>query len=348
MTQVFNVTIPYLNANDYEANIINWFVENKKWVEKGTILCEVESTKTIVEIQSEESGYIRILKFRDEVVGVGEVIATISQEVNQNASVIPDSDFSLITQDALSLIVEHGLDKSLFQNQGLVNSKVIYNYLGKSAPSSGKNNLDSLKSEIKTQLKICPDSVFLFGDFYLAKMAQEILSKDIAKFYLTNNLEFNSSDMTVIPFDLLEYIIEIGGDNFFGNFLDAQQNQKLKELIHRGVKLINVVHESSRVSSSTTMGAGNFIGAFCYLGPDVEIGDSNVVLPFTSIAHDSKIGTQTFIADGCRIAGNVQIKDHVSLGLSVNINKKIIIGEYAQVVSGKTLIDHVEPRAIIK
>lgn len=48
--------------------------------------------------------------------------------------------------------------------------------------------------------------------------------------------------------------------------------------------MTNVIHPTAIVSESATLGTGNYIGPFCLIGPNTQIGDNNRFEAYCSIA----------------------------------------------------------------
>ncbi len=94
--------------------------------------------------------------------------------------------------------------------------------------------------------------------------------------------------------------LEIGSDNVFREFVT----------IHRG----------------TTGGGGRTV-----------IGDSNLFMAYTHIAHDCIIGNSTIFANGATLAGHVLVEDHATIGAYSGIHQFCRVGPYA-FVGGYTVV----------
>lgn len=82
----------------------------------------------------------------------------------------------------------------------------------------------------------------------------------------------------------------------------------------------NGVHPTAIVDPSAKLGNGVSIGAYCYVGPNVELGDGVVLQHRVSVFADSKIGqgtqvwTGTVIRERCSIGMGCLIHPNVSIG----------------------------------
>ena len=70
------ILVPTINSNEEEYKIIKWNFKNKDKVEANDHLVTIESTKVAEEINSEISGYIKIL-YEEGHVKAGSCIAEI-------------------------------------------------------------------------------------------------------------------------------------------------------------------------------------------------------------------------------------------------------------------------------
>ena len=94
--------------------------------------------------------------------------------------------------------------------------------------------------------------------------------------------------------------LEIGNDNVFREFVT----------VHRG----------------TAGGGGRTV-----------IGNSNLVMAYSHIAHDCIIGSFTVFANGATLAGHVLVEDHATIGAYSGVHQFCRVGTYA-FVGGYTVV----------
>lgn len=75
------ILVPRVNTNDDEVELVHWYVEDKQFVEAGHEIADVESSKAVMSIESENSGYILTSAKVGDSVGVGAPLATIYTEI---------------------------------------------------------------------------------------------------------------------------------------------------------------------------------------------------------------------------------------------------------------------------
>jgi UDP-N-acetylglucosamine acyltransferase len=60
-----------------------------------------------------------------------------------------------------------------------------------------------------------------------------------------------------------------------------------------------------------------------------EIGDHNVFMAYTHIAHDSRIGHHTIFANGATLAGHVLVDDYATIGAFSGVHQFCRVGRHA-------------------
>lgn len=80
------------------------------------------------------------------------------------------------------------------------------------------------------------------------------------------------------------------------------------------------------------IGDNNIIREYCTLNPGTEegskttVGDSNLLMAYSHIAHDCNVGNGCVLANNCTLAGHVVIEDKVVIGGIVAIHQFVRIG----------------------
>ena len=75
--------MPQLNANDSVATLVKWLVEEGASVTKGDVICSIETSKAIVDLESDFSGKIVQLATPKEEIPVSKPIALIGNNFEQ-------------------------------------------------------------------------------------------------------------------------------------------------------------------------------------------------------------------------------------------------------------------------
>ena len=130
---------PRLNANDDEVEVLDWYVEDKTFVEEGEEVASLESSKVAMDAQSPISGYILQQCRAGNTVNVGEPLALFYSDLAElekalvtgeggkedNAAsprALPQKRQSITrySKKARIYIEEHGIDLQLFEDMGMV------------------------------------------------------------------------------------------------------------------------------------------------------------------------------------------------------------------------------------
>lgn len=163
--------LPKENIVDEVMTIIRWHVKDRDFVKKDQEFVEVETSKTVLNLVSEESGYIFCRANETEIVPVGSVLATFYSDLkeleadmesieNKEQTITAtesaeDSEIQQLSEDssstvsastnfskaALEYIRKNKIDPALFNGYGLVTVQVLKQVLGEG---------DSLKKETAT------------------------------------------------------------------------------------------------------------------------------------------------------------------------------------------------------
>ncbi len=110
------------------------------------------------------------------------------------------------------------------------------------------------------------------------------------------------------------------------------------------------------------IGKNNTIREFAFFNPGTEgdraetvIGDNNLFMAYTHVAHDCVVGDNNIFANGVALAGHVVIGNHVVIGGHTPIHQFVHIGDYAMIGGASALTQDIPPfclaegnRAIIK
>ena len=74
-----------------------------------------------------------------------------------------------------------------------------------------------------------------------------------------------------------------------------------------------------------------------------QIGDQCLLMAYTHVAHDCKVGRNVVMSNAATLAGHISIGDHASIGGLVAVHQFVRIGEYAFVGGKSALVKDVPP-----
>ncbi len=105
----------------------------------------------------------------------------------------------------------------------------------------------------------------------------------------------------------------------------------IENLINRGAKFINLIHNTARIGSNVKLGKGNIIADFTSLDADCQIGDYNMIQSYTVIGHDAVVVDFNRIYTYVTCVGGIKIKNETTIHTSAVINHKVTIEDNAKV-----------------
>lgn len=95
-----DLLVPRLNTNDDEVDIVHWYVTDREYVEKGKEIVDLESSKAVVSIESEASGYILCHFQKGDTVAVGVPLATFYTEIEELEAALRGGNDTQVTPAA--------------------------------------------------------------------------------------------------------------------------------------------------------------------------------------------------------------------------------------------------------
>ena len=187
----------------------------------------------------------------------------------------------------------------------------------------------------------------LYGDLNTILIVLDILVDDasvgtvlcMGNYNLPSNTPFKLIKITP---NWLPQLLEAGLKKYFR----CQTDDQYDELA--GLENISIISSRAHVSVLSSIGSNILVGKGVTIGPLVTIEDNVVIMQNCSIAHHSHISTDCFLGDGSVLGGNVRLEPSVYLGLGVKVNKRIVIGDSATVVSGATVIDDIASGSVVR
>ncbi len=131
-------------------------------------------------------------------------------------------------------------------------------------------------------------------------------------------------------------ITEIGEDNQIYQFASVGEvNQDLK---YQGEPTKTIIGNRNRIRESVTIHRGTVQG-----GGVTKIGDDNLLMINSHIAHDCTIGNRCIIANNGTLAGHVTLDDFVIVGGSSAIHQFSVIGAHVMLGGGSMVSQDVPP-----
>jgi UDP-N-acetylglucosamine acyltransferase len=102
--------------------------------------------------------------------------------------------------------------------------------------------------------------------------------------------------------------------------------------------------------TATVIGDGNVIREFVTINAgtrqdrgETTIGDRNLLLAYSHVAHDCVVGDDTTFSNNAQLAGHVLVGDFAVLGGFVGVHQFCRIGAHAMIAAGSIVLQDVPP-----
>ncbi len=164
MGVVKNISVESLGSNDTRAKLVSIEVKDGSFINKGDVVCCLETTKAVYDIESPSVGYIAFIsKIGDNVVVDQTLALLLDDGININSeikkyksSLLFESkkiDSIKITKKAESLAKEYGVDIQSLAGQvsGLIREKDILNSIKLNNKDFNEFNIDKLAGKLNSE-----------------------------------------------------------------------------------------------------------------------------------------------------------------------------------------------------
>jgi UDP-N-acetylglucosamine acyltransferase len=141
---------------------------------------------------------------------------------------------------------------------------------------------------------------------------------------------------TVGPHSVIEGWTEIGRDNRIFQF--ASVGADPQDLKFHGEQSFLRIGDRNTVREFVTLHRGTEDG-----GGETVIGDDNLFMAYSHVAHDCRVGNRVILANAATLAGHVVVDDHAILGGLSGVHQFTRIGSHAMVSGGSVVVQDIAP-----
>jgi UDP-N-acetylglucosamine acyltransferase len=134
----------------------------------------------------------------------------------------------------------------------------------------------------------------------------------------------------------VEGVASIGADNIF--FPYSTVGVASQDLKYKGERSETRIGERNTIREFVTIHRGTQGG-----GLITEIGDENLLMAYSHIAHDVRIGSHTVIANGVTFAGHVSVGDWAVIGAHTGLHQFCRVGRHAMIGGYSVITQDVLP-----
>lgn len=150
---------------------------------------------------------------------------------------------------------------------------------------------------------------------------------------------FIGSGTVIGPHVVIDSYVTIGADcNIFQYAAIGAAPQSLK---FEGGETYVKIGRGTIVREFVTIHRGTEFG-----GGITEVGEENLLMAYTHIAHDCKTGRKVVLSNNATLAGHITIGDNATIGGLVAIHQFVRIGDYAFIGGKSAVVKDVPPYVI--
>ena len=299
MSKINKYYLPAEDVNDEKVTIIELYFESGDAVKKGELIYSFETTKAVVDVETEYDGFINYFVSEGDEVTVGSLVCEVSKEktkiTNKQKTQIKKNEINIKpTKKAISLAKKHGLVIEDLGLKGIVKEKDLSPFI------KGKDEIS------KVDQCLLLDKQNKFINYLLEDLSfRNLASEEKIDIYRKNGYKIGN-----------DVIIEEGAV-LIGNIIDINDN-------------VNIGKETYIEAPNIQIGKNTTIGNNCeFVGSIIQIGESNKISNKVNIDisggrfPDSNLITKR----GCLIANEVYINicRQVSIGENVALSPKSMI-----------------------
>jgi UDP-N-acetylglucosamine acyltransferase len=128
----------------------------------------------------------------------------------------------------------------------------------------------------------------------------------------------------------------VGRKNIFDSFSSVGGDPQ--DLKFGGEHTELVIGEGNRFREFSTVSRGTTGG-----GGVTRIGDDNLFMAYSHVAHDCIVGSHTVFANGATLAGHVTVEDYVNVGAFSPVHQFCRVGRYAYIGACTVITQDVPP-----
>jgi UDP-N-acetylglucosamine acyltransferase len=135
---------------------------------------------------------------------------------------------------------------------------------------------------------------------------------------------------------VIEGPTKIGAENHFSPFTSI--GFAPQDITYAGEATRLEIGDHNKIREFVTINRGTVKGGGC-----TRLGDHNLIMAYTHIAHDCQIGSHIIMANAATLGGHVTVEDWATVGALCPVHHFVRIGKYSFIGGGTTVTRDVLP-----
>lgn len=124
---------------------------------------------------------------------------------------------------------------------------------------------------------------------------------------------------------------------------DSELRNNISKRLPSDTKFFSFIHPTALLfDNQITIGEGSFIGPYCILTTNINIGKHCLLNRANHIGHDTTIGNFFSAMPGAIISGSVKIADNVFIGTNTSIKEKISITSNCKIGMNSCVVKNID------
>lgn len=316
------IITPLISANEDLAKIVSINIKQNNFYKKDYVICILETSKTSIDINLEENGYVYMLYSEGDEVKAGDILGLVSNKKidkdlidqskkNKNKNL----NEAEVTLKAKEILKKYNIKPNEIKKTGIIQSSDVEKFLNKKKNNTGFSLSDDVGEHKKNSIE---NEYEKFEQIMKLNEFKGVTLDDVTKLkktlLLIDNIYRNKWNRTIPTIDAL-----------FDRWKSAEKYSKNEKT--------NISH-LSYIIGDVRIGKQTFVGPYTFLdgGGGLTIGDYTSIATGVHIySHDNisralsgykqpttkaktSIGNCCFIGPNAVITKGVSIGDHCFVG----------------------------------
>jgi sugar O-acyltransferase (sialic acid O-acetyltransferase NeuD family) len=355
------LTVPQLGVNDDRVKVVSWAVPEGGACAAGQVVCELETTKAIQEVEADSSGVVVPVVFAGEEVMVSQPLALIGDNLEllmaerdslrkARAGSAAGGRTAAITVKARRVAEELGVDVDALSAE--IPSGVVRESDVRAAYQ--KRMAASVTVPSRFTARDGRVSIAIYGAGAGGVTLKE--AADLGKEFDVVCFLDDAADrpvshcgLPVFHGDQLKQVFEAGVQGVATEIASASVRLRIRDRLDEiGMPIVTVIHPQAFVSPSATIGRGCFIKAGAIVETNSLVGDMCIIDNGVVVAHDNKMEPAVHLAPGVSTGGSVRIGSGTVVGVGSSIASGITVGENCIVSVGTAVTRNVPSNGVVE
>lgn len=361
--------IPMLNANEDEVEVVEVHVEEGQEVERGEVLCTLESTKATADVEAPVDGFVRALGVREgQRAKVGQPLCALTETADEpvhlsttqaSAGAEADGDLPRATRRAAALASEYEVDLRTIPHEGILTERDILAHLGQGQGALRAPGDQAARAHAEIEVGGSGDAIVIYGAGGHARVVIDMVRegrRDLRIIGIIDDAPDRPDELLGVPVlgdasmfaGLRERGVRLAALGVGAVTHNALRAELFARLKREGFLMPNLIHPRAAVESSAQMGQGNQIFAGAVVSSCVRLGDNTIINSNVVVSHDCVVDDHAHLTPGALLAGGVQVGPRSVVGMGATIFLGVRVGADVVVGNGSHILQDLEDSRVVR